>query len=94
MNHSKILQNKADRTTFSKNDSAHSTVACEGCNEEIIFAMEDNFHQFSIGLRTILQCLKVAETEGHVLPLPAQWWTDISNRHKMFEENFVYPQRE
>jgi hypothetical protein len=36
--------------------------------------MKDKQHEFSIGLRTILYCLTIAEKEGYVPKLPADWW--------------------
>jgi hypothetical protein len=47
------------------------------CSDPLLFAMRDNHHQFSMGLFTILQCLRVAEKEGHVPPLPEGWWTSV-----------------
>lgn len=43
---------------------------CERCGDPLIFAMQDRQHQFSLGLVTVLQCLRVAEREGFVPALP------------------------
>lgn len=56
---------------------------CDYCNESMLFAMQDNFHKFSIGLFTILQCLKLAEDEGHVPHLPEDWWVQLANRYNL-----------
>lgn len=54
---------------------------CEQCMEDFIFAMEDSTHQFSIGLRTILECLAIAEAEEAVPKLPQEWWNKIYGRY-------------
>lgn len=50
---------------------------CENCLEELAFAMQDNHHKFSIGLHTILYCLAIAEKEGFVPRIPAEWWDQV-----------------
>jgi len=55
---------------------------CGDCEEELVFAMKDNHHSFSICLRTILQCLFIAEREGNVPELPNEWKLAVINRHK------------
>lgn len=57
---------------------AEDTTLCETCNEVLTFAMRDNFHEFSVGLSTILECLQVAEQQGYVPPLPAEWWQKVN----------------
>ncbi|MBQ4132968.1 MAG: hypothetical protein IJD04_04445 [Desulfovibrionaceae bacterium] len=57
--------------------------SCDYCNNPILFAMQDNYHQFSMGLITILQCLKLAEDEGHVPKLPGDWWVQLANRYNL-----------
>lgn len=47
------------------------------CGEELVFAMRDNHHPFSIGLSTILSCLAIAEKEGYVPQLPFEWWNSL-----------------
>ena len=39
--------------------------------------MEDNQHQFSLGLSTVLRCLAIAEKEGYVPKLPYDWWYSL-----------------
>ena len=57
--------------------SAHDHVNCESCFENLVFAMRDNNHDFSLGLSTVLECLNIAEKEGYVPKLPAEWWIDV-----------------
>lgn len=54
---------------------------CEACQEDYIFAMKDKYHEFSIGLRTILDCLELAEQEGAVPKLSEEWWIQVQNRY-------------
>jgi hypothetical protein len=44
--------------------------------------MKDSYHSFSLGLVTVLECLRLAEQQGHVPELPPEWWTMISNRYE------------
>jgi len=55
--------------------------ACERCDEPILFALRDRFHEFSLGLLTVLECLIIAEDRGHVPRLPEGWWVDLANRY-------------
>ncbi|MEM5767942.1 MAG: hypothetical protein AAGU32_06595 [Bacillota bacterium] len=47
------------------------------CLEELVFAMQDNHHTFSMGLSTVLSCLAIAEKEGYVPKLPYEWWASL-----------------
>lgn len=50
---------------------------CDSCLEELVFAMKDKHHEFSLGLSTVLHCLSIAEREGYVPKLPPEWWWDV-----------------
>lgn len=52
---------------------------CEACDERLIFGMRDNHHDFSLGLSTVLECLLIAEKQGHIPELPAEWRITILN---------------
>ncbi len=80
MNPKDIYENRALQTDPDKAEQ----VNCLDCNEELAFAMRDKHHEFSIGLRTVLQCLRLAEQEGNVPPLPIEWWNKIASRHGRF----------
>lgn len=54
-----------------------NVTSCENCLEELVFAMKDRHHEFSIGLRTILHCLAIADKEGYTPKLPADWWERV-----------------
>ena len=58
---------------------------CERCGDPLIFAMQDRQHQFSLGLVTVLQCLRVAEQEGFVPALPPEWWWAVESRYNQLE---------
>lgn len=45
--------------------------------EQLVFAMKDKTHNFTIGLDTIIECLKIAEDEGCVPKLPERWWNEV-----------------
>lgn len=68
-------------------NEAHCTAAeektCEHCDDPLSFAMRDNYHEFSMGLFTVLQCLRLAETEGHVPLLPEDWWVQLAVRYNL-----------
>ncbi|NTM07706.1 hypothetical protein HQ705_11855 [Enterococcus faecium] len=49
----------------------------EECVEELMFMMKDKYHEFSLGLSTVLKCLAIAEKEGYVPPLSDDWWLQI-----------------
>ncbi|WP_161564878.1 hypothetical protein [Pseudomonas aeruginosa] len=53
------------------------------CHDELIFALQDKHHAFSLGLSTVLQCLKMAEHEGVVPELPEGWWSRMANRYRL-----------
>ena len=54
---------------------------CEECLEDYIFLMKDNYHEFEIGLRTILACLAFAEKEGAVPPIDSEWWCAVRSSY-------------
>jgi len=54
---------------------------CDNCGENMIFAMQDNYHQFTVGIEDILVCLLISEANGAVPKLPKDWWTAIRNRY-------------
>ncbi len=60
-----------------------SGVNCPKCDNPLVFAMQDNHHQFSLDLFTILSCLKLAEQEGGIPELPAEWWLQIEHRYHL-----------
>lgn len=75
MTENEIYQNRAEgkRNGNGKMVGTDHTL-CQECEEPMVFAMRDKHHEFSIGLSTVLECLRAAEAEGCVPPLPPEWW--------------------
>ena len=74
---------KADFANFQRNKEGQRIVQrpiCDGCNEVLAFTMEMErpSNRFSIGLYTVLECLKIAEAEGYLPRLPDEWWTEVA----------------
>ena len=70
-----LYENRADT-----NPEKELTLDCTGfecCHEELVFALRDKHHEFSLGLSTILECLAAAERTGNVPKLPDMWWLQI-----------------
>ena len=80
INERDIYKNRADfDTSDGRGIVAQDCTNSECCHEELVFAMQDQYHRFSIGLSTVLECLKVAEQEGYVPELPFDWWVDVNH---------------
>lgn len=73
INHKEIFFNRAEVEAAEK-------VCCENCFENVVFLLKDKNHEFSMGLSEILKCLKFAETEGEIPPIPPSWWLDVDER--------------
>lgn len=52
------------------------TTAC--CDDLIVFIMKDKHHEFSLDLKTLLDCLRYAEEQGAVPELPDGWWLQVN----------------
>ncbi len=61
-------------------------VCVDCCDDTLVFGLQDRYHPFSIGLMTILECLRVAEAEGQVPKLPDAWWNSVRNRYRALED--------
>ena len=73
MNKESCFKNRAHPV----NKETTDVTDCDTCNETLVFSMKDNYHEFSLGLRTVLECLSIAEKEGYVPPLPPEWWWSL-----------------
>ncbi|WP_320005666.1 helix-turn-helix transcriptional regulator [Maridesulfovibrio sp.] len=47
----------------------------------LIFAIQDQFHKFSLSLQTVLDCLKIAESSGCIAKLSPEWWCSVINHN-------------
>ncbi len=54
---------------------------CQECSEDYIFLMKDKNGEFTLGLRTILDCLAIAQKEKAVPEIPSEWWDKVNNRY-------------
>ncbi len=52
--------------------------------ETVYFHLQDSSHEFKMGLKDILKCVKIAEEYGYVPSLPFGWWNSISNNYIEF----------
>lgn len=53
-------------------------MVCDKCFEHIIFMLEDSKqHKFSLGLKTILECVAFAIENGDLPKLPTSWLDDV-----------------
>ena len=75
MDHEAILDNRAALASADQDFSVNE--------EEMVFALQDRHHKFSMGLPTILQCLRMAEREGGVPKLPKDWWIQVARRYSI-----------
>lgn len=66
-----------NRASLGKTDNHRDATDSECCEEELVFALQDKYHRFSVGLSTILNCLYIADQESYVPPLPDAWWAQI-----------------
>ena len=74
--HEAILDNRADLASADVQDTSVN-------EEEMIFALQDRHHAFSMELSVILQCLRMAEGEGGVPRLPSDWWIQVARRYSI-----------
>lgn len=59
---------------------------CPTCDEPFIFGMKDKFHEFSIGLTTILECTVIAEQLGYIPKFSEEWWSLALRRYPFLEQ--------
>lgn len=57
-------------------------VDCEFCDPSMMsFQLDNGKACYSVTMGIILQCVRIAEVEGHVPALPVGWWTQIQRRY-------------
>lgn len=57
-------------------------VICDNCFEHIVFLLKDSQNrEFSLGLRTLLDCLAFAINEGNLPKLPVSWLSDVDHNY-------------
>jgi len=55
----------------------------EGCDPASRFVLDNGTSQSMISVDIILQCLRIAEHQGDVPPLPDEWWHALLNRYNV-----------
>jgi len=78
MQHDEIIENRAELTQ--PGGRLMENGCCDG---ELVFALKDHHHQFSLGLKTVLHCLAFAQDEGVVPALPEDWWVAVRGRYSL-----------
>ncbi len=53
------------------------------CDPSTHFVIENSHSQTTIGLNIILQCLRIAELQADIPPLPDEWWYPLIKRHNI-----------
>jgi hypothetical protein len=72
--HEEVLNNRAKLQ-----QAAEKTECCAKCDNPVVFLLRDNYHEFTLGLDTVLQCLHFVEEQGAVPPIPWGWWYQIQS---------------
>lgn len=67
-------------------ETAHITgdVIDTRCSEDggdVYFLLEDSTHKYTISLKEVLECLRFAEDECEIEPLPRSFWISAINRY-------------
>lgn len=76
MNQDDILNNRANL-----NAEDGTAIHNDCCGNELIFALKDQHHTFSLNLTTVLQCLKFAEEEGAIPHIGSMWWEQVASTY-------------
>lgn len=61
---------------------AGERVNCDKCYEHTVFFLKDNYHEFSMGLSTVLECVMFAIRKGDLPKLPNSWLDMIDNLYR------------
>ncbi|MCL1996840.1 MAG: hypothetical protein FWG63_11585 [Defluviitaleaceae bacterium] len=80
----KMLKNTFDKRAKFINTHDCKSHDCEICSEPIIFALStENGENFSIGLTTVLECLRIAQEQGHVPDIDeeTEFWCKMVGRY-------------
>lgn len=77
MNHEDVLRRRAAVVGTIEQD-------CDVCGVSPTFLAEVDGSALAIDLPTILKCLRLAERQGAVSPLPDGWWTTVAERYDIW----------
>ena len=72
-------ENLIKNSEFNRADvKSAERMVCDKCCEHIIFLLEDSKqHKFSLGLKTVLECVAFAIENGDLPKLPTSWLDDV-----------------
>lgn len=66
-------------------------VALGDSDELLLFHLKAQEKEFTLGLSDILECLKFADRQGIVPPIPGAWWRTMSEVYPELEEPCEVP---
>ena len=84
--HKDIITNRSEVKNIEK-------IFCDKCFERLIFHMQDNAHEFAVGLYNIIECILCAVENGYLPKLPSSWVQAIDDIYRtkfVFDENLCY----
>lgn len=50
---------------------------CDKCCDPVIFHLRDNYHEFTMALSTVIECIVFAIQNGDLPKLPLSWLEDV-----------------
>ncbi len=78
----KMNQNEYEEIFFNRAEKiGEEEIHCENCSESVVFLLRDRNHTFSIGLKTVLECLVFAIQNGDLPKLPLEWLTLVDHAY-------------
>ena len=75
----KEIDNSADTT--GRVEYKHFSTKTSPDMEQLYFELEDKWHVFQIGIKTILECILFGAKEQQIPDLPLSWYTEICSRY-------------
>ena len=60
----------------------------EGKDGDVFFFLEDSKGQFTISLKNVLDCLRLAEGQKEIKPLPSDFWETAIKRYPDLYKGF------
>lgn len=60
--------------------------------ETVFFHLQDTTHEFTMGLRDVLACVKYAEQKAYIPHLPIDWWNTIATTYHELGEYNITPE--
>lgn len=59
--------------------------------EQLYFVMRDQHHEFTVGLISLLECIKFAENQGELPKIPEEWWITVRDHYQIPNEPIPLP---